>query len=84
MSNNSSFEQVGIELSDADLAMIQGGGILGDIWNGVKKGANWVANAAEDAYNWATSDTGKKVLKGAGLVIGLIFGGSAAGGKSGY
>ena len=28
-----------IELSEAELAQIQGGGIFGDIWNAVKKGA---------------------------------------------
>lgn len=32
-----------IELNDAELAQIQGGGIFGEIWNAVKKGAEAVA-----------------------------------------
>ncbi len=84
MSNNNGFEQVGIELSESELALIHGGGFFGDVWDGIKKGANWVKNAAEDAYDWATSDTGKKVLTGAAVVIGAIFGGSSGSKKSSY
>lgn len=65
MSNN---EFVGVELSEAELATIQGGGLLGDVWKGVKKAANWVRNAAEDVYNWVKGD-GSGIVS-AGIAIG--------------
>ena len=68
MSNN---EFVGMELSDAELASVQGGGWLSDAWNGVKKGvskaAKWVKGAAEDVYNWAKGDGSGIVAVGAAV-----------------
>ncbi len=68
MNNN---EFVGVELSDAELASVQGGGFFGDVWDGIKKGANWVKNAAKDAYEWATGD-GKGIVS-AGVAIGTAI-----------
>ena len=72
---NNGIEQVGVELSESELALIQGGGFFGDVWDGIK-------SVGKAVYNFAKSDTGKKILSGAATVIGLVFG--AGGGKSGY
>jgi hypothetical protein len=56
-------ELVGMELSDAELASVQGGGFgswlkgaVKDVGNAAKKAGNWVATAAKDAYEWAKGD----------------------------
>lgn len=74
---NNAIDHVGIELTDSELALIQGGGFLGDVWNGIKKGATAV-------YNFAKSDTGKKILGAVATVVGVVFGGSSGGSSNGY
>ena len=64
---NNGFEQVGIELSDSELALIQGGGFFGDLWDGVKK-------VGKAVVGFVKSDTGKTILSTAASVLGLIFG----------
>lgn len=74
--NNNQF--VGMELSDSELASVQGGGIgswikgaVKDVGKAVGKAAKAVGGAVKDAYNWATGD-------GSGIVAVAVAVGTVA------
>lgn len=67
------------ELTDGELALIQGGGFI----DSVKRAGNWVKDKATDAWNSITSPRAQDNYKSIGAILGIITAVITLGGGSG-
>ncbi|WP_018063019.1 hypothetical protein [Martelella mediterranea] len=72
------------ELNQEELQVVAGGGVFGDVWDGIKTGADDVGSAASSAYNWTKSeaeahpDIAKGIAIAGSMAVGVAAGGAIA------
>lgn len=65
---NLDLDKLGVqEMTQEEMLLVEGGSIFTKAWGGIKEGAKWVANAAEDTWEWLCKhvnlEDGKVVIR---------------------
>lgn len=65
---NLDLDKLGVqEMTQEEMLLVEGGSIFTKAWGSIKAGAKWVANAAEDTWEWLCKhvklEDGKVVIR---------------------